>query len=74
MVSLLKGFNCKRNEMAFALKEIISRDRSLQEYIDMFAPSQADLSKPILGCGDGSASLNAELIKRGGTAVSIAPL
>lgn len=40
----------------------------------MFALSDDDLTKPILGCGDGPASFNAELTKRGGTIVSVDPL
>ncbi len=40
----------------------------------MFALSDDDLAKPILGCGDGPASFNAELTKRGGTIVSVDPL
>lgn len=39
----------------------------------MFALSEEDLGKPILGCGDGPASFNSELTKRGGTVVSIDP-
>lgn len=60
--------------MAFHLKEIVPWGRSLQEYVAMFALSEEDLRKRILGCGDGPASFNAELTKRGGTAVSIDPL
>jgi len=40
----------------------------------MFDLSEEDLGKRILGCGDGPASFNAELTKRGGAAVSIDPL
>lgn len=40
----------------------------------MFALSDDDLAKPILGCGDGPAGFNAELTRRGGTIVSIDPL
>jgi hypothetical protein len=40
----------------------------------MFALSDDDLSKPILGCGDGPASFNADLTKKGGTVVSVDPL
>lgn len=40
----------------------------------MFALSDDDLAKPILGCGDGPASFNAELTRRGGQIVSVDPL
>jgi hypothetical protein len=60
--------------MAFELKEIVPWGRSFEEYGAMFALSEDDLCMTILGCGDGPASFNAELTKRGGAAVSIDPL
>ena len=60
--------------MAFQLKDIVPWGRSFPEYVAMFALSDNDLAKPILGCGDGPASFNAELTKRGGTIVSVDPL
>lgn len=60
--------------MAFELKRIVPWGRSFQEYVDMFALSEWDLRKAILGCGDGPANFNAELARRGGRAVSIDPL
>ena len=60
--------------MSFQLKEIVPWGRSFQEYVAMFALSEKDLGKRILGCGDGPASFNVELTKRGGTVVSIDPL
>ncbi|WP_446008346.1 SAM-dependent methyltransferase [Candidatus Electrothrix sp.] len=60
--------------MSFQLKEIVPWGRSFQEYVAMFALSEEDLAKQILGCGDGPASFNAELTQRGGTVVSIDPL
>ena len=60
--------------MAFELKDIVPWGRSFQEYLDMFTLSEDDLGKSILGCGDGPASFNAELTKRGGTVVSIDPI
>lgn len=60
--------------MAFELKQIVPWGRSFREYVDMFALSEEDLTKPILGCGDGPASFNAELTRRGGSVVSIDPL
>lgn len=60
--------------MAFELGQIVPWGRAFQEYVDMFALSEEDLGKRILGCGDGPASFNAELSRRGGAAVSIDPL
>jgi len=60
--------------MAVQLKEIMPWGRSFEEYVAMFALSEDDLSKRILGCGDGPASFNAELTRRGGTVVSVDPL
>ncbi len=60
--------------MAFKLKKIVPWGRSFQEYAEMFALSDEDLARPILGCGDGPASFNAEVTRRGGKAVSIDPL
>jgi hypothetical protein len=40
----------------------------------MFALTDADLSKTILGCGDGPAGFNAGLTRRGGTVASVDPL
>ncbi|WP_232420155.1 SAM-dependent methyltransferase [Nitrosococcus watsonii] len=48
--------------------------RTFQEYVGMFALSEEDLTRPILGCGDDPASFNAELTRRGGTVVSVDPL
>lgn len=60
--------------MAFQLKDIVPWGRDFSEYAEMFDLSDDDISKPILGCGDGPASFNAELTKRGGTIVSVDPL
>lgn len=60
--------------MAFELKHIVPWGRSFREYVAMFALSDEELAKPILGCGDGPASFNAELTRRGGAIVSIDPL
>ena len=40
----------------------------------MFSLTEEDLSKNILGCGDGPSSFNAELTRRGGRVTSIDPL
>ncbi|ANB01205.1 hypothetical protein [Ectothiorhodospira sp. BSL-9] len=60
--------------MAFELKQIVPWGRSFQEYVDIFALSKDDLTRPILGCGDGPAGFNAELTRRGGAVVSVDPL
>lgn len=60
--------------MAFKLKDIVPWGRSFSEYTAMFALSHDDLAKRMLGCGDGPASFNAELTRRGGTIVSVDPL
>ena len=60
--------------MAFELKNVVPWGRSYDEYVDMFALSEKDLSKRILGCGDGPAGFNAELTRRGGRVVSVDPL
>lgn len=60
--------------MAFQLKDIVPWGRNFSEYVSMFALSDDDLSKSILGCGDGPASFNAEFTRRGGKIVSIDPL
>ena len=60
--------------MAFHLQEIVPWGRSFEEYVDMFSLSGEDLRQPILGCGDGPASFNAELTRRQGRCVSLDPL
>lgn len=60
--------------MPFHLKDIVPWGRSFPEYVAMFALSDEDLTRRILGCGDGPASFNAELTRRGGTVVSVDPL
>ena len=56
------------------LKNIVPWGRSYEEYCVMFALSEADLEKAILGCADGPASFNAVLTKRGGKIISIDPI
>lgn len=56
------------------LNEVVPWGRSFEEYRRMFALSDADLEKRILGCADGPASFNAELTIRGGAVVSVDPL
>ena len=60
--------------MAFTLESIVPWGRSLEEYARMFALSDSDLSRRILGCGDGPASFNAEWTQRGGHVISFDPI
>jgi len=56
------------------LNDIVPWGRSLDEYVEMFSLTEQDLSKNILGCGDGPASFNAELTAKGGQVRSIDPI
>jgi hypothetical protein len=56
------------------LSSVVPWGRSLSEYKEMFSLSSNDLSKKILGCGDGPASFNAELTQKGGNVVSVDPV
>lgn len=57
------------------LEQVVPWGRSLAEYRAMFALSEADLQRRILGCGDGPASFNAEMTASGRpTVTSVDPL
>jgi len=58
----------------FALKQVVPWGRSFDEYQRMFALTAADLARPILGCGDGPASFNAEATRRGIQVTSCDPI
>ncbi|GAB4526523.1 MAG: SAM-dependent methyltransferase [Pleurocapsa sp.] len=61
--------------MALKLARVVPFGRSLDEYRQMFALTEADLSnKKILGVGDGSASFNVEGTAKGADITSIDPL
>lgn len=60
--------------MAFELQSVVPWGRSFEEYRAMFALSEADLAKRILGCADGPAGFNARLTKIGGRVISVDPL
>jgi hypothetical protein len=60
--------------LAIQLNEVIPWGRSFEEYRRMFALSDADLSRRILGCGDGPASFNAEATALGHAVVSCDPI
>ncbi|MCU0533885.1 MAG: SAM-dependent methyltransferase [Hydrococcus sp. Prado102] len=56
------------------LEKVVPFGRSLDEYIKMFALSETDLQKSILGVGDGPASFNAQATKMGRNVTSIDPI
>lgn len=60
--------------MSFTLDQVVPWGRSFDEYVSMFSLTENDLSKNILGCGDGPASFNTELTQRGGSVISIDPI
>ncbi|MBI1278512.1 MAG: SAM-dependent methyltransferase [Anaerolineaceae bacterium] len=60
--------------MAIVLKQVVPWGRSADEYCHMFALSEADLSRRILGAGDGPASFNAELTAKSFNVVSFDPI
>lgn len=59
--------------MAFNYKEAVPWGRSFAEYQQMFALTEADLSRKILGCSDGPASFNVEMQEHGYTVTSCDP-
>ena len=56
------------------LDSVVPWGRSFEEYRSIFALSEDDLKKCLLGCGDGPACFNAELTQRGGNVVSVDPV
>jgi hypothetical protein len=60
--------------MAFTLDRVVPWGRSFAEYQRMFALTEHDLTRRILGCADGPASFNAEATRRGADVVSTDPL
>ena len=60
--------------MAFSLSQVVPWGRSFDEYVAMFALSEEDLGRRLLGCADGPASFNSILSQRGGRVVSADPL
>ncbi len=47
--------------MGFTINQVVPWGRNLEEYQRMFALTSEDLNKRIISCGDGPASVNAEL-------------
>ncbi|MGR8999017.1 MAG: SAM-dependent methyltransferase [Gammaproteobacteria bacterium] len=60
--------------MGFTLDKVVPWGRSYDEYLAMFALTETDLKRSILGCGDGPAGFNAELTQHGGRIVSVDPI
>lgn len=60
--------------MVMKLEKVVPFGRSLAEYRNMFALSDDDLSKAIVGVADGPASFNAEMSALGKLVVSVDPL
>jgi hypothetical protein len=58
----------------FTLAQVVPWGRSFDEYVRMFALTDDDLSRRILGCADGPASFNAEATRRGSRVVSCDPI
>ena len=58
----------------YTLDSVVPWGRSFDEYRRMFALSESDLGRTIVGCGDGPASFNAEATRRGLTVVSCDPI
>lgn len=60
--------------MAFNYQDIVPWGRSFDEYRRMFDLTPDDLTKSILGCGDGPASFNFRCNQNGGNVISVDPL
>lgn len=60
--------------MAFTLEKVVPWGRLFDEYVAIFALDSVDLSRRILGCGDGPAAFNATHTARGGSVVSVDPI
>ena len=58
----------------FTLEQVVPWGRSFSEYQRMFALTEEDLRRRIVGCGDGPAGFNAEATRRGTHVVSCDPL
>ena len=58
----------------FMLDQVVPWGRSFDEYRRMFSLTETALAGHIVGCGDGSASFNAEATRRGGRVTSCDPI
>lgn len=59
--------------MSIRYKDVVPWGRSFEEYCDMFLLSNRDLGRRILSVGDGPASFNAEMKRKGFTITSADP-
>jgi hypothetical protein len=60
--------------MTFTPNDVAPWARTFDEYVAMFALSDADRSRSILGCGDGPSSFNSEATANGMRVVSVDPI
>ena len=60
--------------MNFHYKDIVPWGRSFGEYLDMFDLSEDDLTRDLVGVGDGPASFNAGMFQRGTPIISVDPI
>ena len=60
--------------MDFHYKDIVPWGRSFDEYLDMFDLSEGDLTRDIVGVGDGPASFNFWMYQRGTPIISVDPI
>ena len=60
--------------MAFTYQEAVPWGRSFDEYCRMFHLTDADLYRCILGCADGPANFNAQMLRNGHRIISCDPL
>ncbi len=60
--------------MTFKYESVVPWGRSFEEYVGMFNLTEEDLDKTILGCGDGPASFNACMNKKGKRIISVDPI
>jgi hypothetical protein len=58
----------------FTLNKVVPWGRSFDEYRRMFALTDEDLQRRILGCADGPAGFNAEATRLGARVISSDPL
>src|SRR6185503_13175765 len=58
----------------FTLDQVVPWGRSFDEYRRMFALTDQDLRRRIIGCGDGPASFNAEASRHGHHVISCDPI
>ncbi len=60
--------------MPFSIDQVVPWGRNFTEYCRMFALNESDLSRSILGCGDGPAAFNMQARERGIKVLSCDPI